>query len=200
MAKVLHEAFGIERGFMTTVHAYTGPEPARRAAPGSQACPGGCHEHRPYEHRSAQGTALVLPELRGKLDGIAMRVPVATGSVIDLVVDVSRETTVGEVSSAFRAAAQGGLRDVLVYTEDPIVSSDIVTSPASCTFDAQLTMAAANRVKVIDWYEQRVGLFEPAGGPRSSRGIHSVSEEWRARARRCPQFQRQSPLNDRVRV
>jgi glyceraldehyde 3-phosphate dehydrogenase len=158
MAKVLHEAFSIERGFMTTVHAYTQDQnlldaphkDLRRARAAAMNIV-------PTSTGAAKATALVLPEVRGKLDGIAMRVPVATGSVIDLVVDVSRETTVSEVNSAFRSAAQGSLRDVLVYTEDPIVSSDIVTSPASCTFDAQLTMATANQVKVIGWYDNEWG-------------------------------------------
>ncbi len=158
MAKVLQDSFGIERGLMTTVHAYTADQnlqdnvhkDLRRArAAGLNIVP--------TSTGAAKATALVLPELKGKLDGIAMRVPVPTGSVIDLVITAGRSVTKDEVNGAFAAAAEAGLKDVLVYTEDPIVSSDIVTSPASCTFDSLLTMAQGDQVKVVGWYDNEWG-------------------------------------------
>ena len=158
MAKVLQDAFGIERGMMTTIHAYTADQQLqdmphkdlRRARAAAL-------NIIPTSTGAAKATSLVLPELKGKLDGIAMRVPVPTGSVTDLVVTLSREAGRDEVNAAFRAAADGPLKGYLVYTEDPIVSSDIVTSPASCTFDAALTMAMGNQVKVVGWYDNEWG-------------------------------------------
>ncbi len=158
MAKVLHDAFGIDRGMMTTIHAYTADQQLqdmphkdlRRARAAAL-------NIIPTSTGAARATALVLPELKGRLDGISMRVPVPTGSVTDLVVTLSRDTTKDEVNAAFRASAEAGLKGYLVYTEDPIVSSDIVTSPASCTFDAQLTMAMGNQVKVVGWYDNEWG-------------------------------------------
>ncbi|MBA3744176.1 type I glyceraldehyde-3-phosphate dehydrogenase [Sporichthya sp.] len=158
MAKVLLENFGIEKGLMTTIHAYTNDQvildfphkDLRRAR-------GAATNIIPTSTGAARATALVLPELKGKLDGIAMRVPVPTGSVTDLVLTLSRETTKAEVNAAFQAAAEGELKGFLEYTEDPIVSSDIVTSPASCTFDSLLTMAQGNQVKVVGWYDNEWG-------------------------------------------
>jgi glyceraldehyde 3-phosphate dehydrogenase len=158
MAKVLLENFGIERGLMTTIHAYTNDQvildfphkDLRRARAAAQ-------NIIPTSTGAAKATSLVLPELKGKLDGIAMRVPVPTGSVTDLVLTLGRETTKDEVNGAFQAAAQGALKGILEYTEDPIVSSDIVTAPASCTFDASLTMAQGNQVKVVGWYDNEWG-------------------------------------------
>jgi len=158
MAKVLQDTFGIERGMMTTIHAYTADQQLqdmphkdlRRARAAALNIV-------PTSTGAAKATALVLPELKGKLDGIAMRVPVPTGSVTDLVVTLGRETTKDEVNAAYAKAAQGPMQGFLVYTEDPIVSSDIVTSPASCTFDAQLTMAMGNQVKVVGWYDNEWG-------------------------------------------
>jgi len=158
MAKVLHDAFGIDRGMMTTIHAYTADQQLqdmphkdlRRARAAAL-------NIIPTSTGAARATALVLPELKGRLDGISLRVPVPTGSVTDLVVTLSRDTTKDEVNAAFRASAEAGLKGYLVYTEDPIVSSDIVTSPASCTFDAQLTMAMGNQVKVVGWYDNEWG-------------------------------------------
>ena len=158
MAKVLQDTFGIEKGLMTTVHAYTADQnlqdmphkDLRRARAAALNIV-------PTSTGAAKATALVLPELKGKLDGIALRVPIPTGSVTDLVLTLSRETTRDEVNEAFRAASEAGLKDILVYTDDPIVSSDIVTSPASCTFDSLLTMAQGTQVKVIGWYDNEWG-------------------------------------------
>jgi glyceraldehyde 3-phosphate dehydrogenase len=158
MAKVLLENFGIVKGLMTTVHAYTqdqmlqdGPhKDLRRARAAAQNIV-------PTSTGAAKATSLVIPELKGKMDGYSLRVPVITGSITDLVVELGREATKDEVNAAFKAAAEGPLKGVLVYTEDPIVSSDIVGSPASCTFDASITMAYGNQVKVFGWYDNEWG-------------------------------------------
>ncbi len=158
MAKVLLENFGIAKGLMTTVHAYTNDQrildfphkDLRRARAAAE-------NIIPTTTGAAKATALVIPELKGKLDGIAMRVPVPTGSVTDLVVELEREVTKDEVNAAFQKAAEGELKGILEYTEDPIVSSDIVNWPASCTFDASLTMAQGKSVKVIGWYDNEWG-------------------------------------------
>jgi glyceraldehyde 3-phosphate dehydrogenase len=158
MAKVLHDSFGIVRGFMTTIHAYTNDQvildfphkDLRRARAAAQ-------NIIPTTTGAARATALVLPELKGRLDGMSMRVPVMDGSVTDLVVQVAREVTAAEVNAAYRAAAEGPLKGYLAYTSDPIVSSDIVGTPYSCTFDSLLTMAAGDQVKVIGWYDNEWG-------------------------------------------
>ncbi|MGH2530382.1 MAG: type I glyceraldehyde-3-phosphate dehydrogenase [Actinomycetota bacterium] len=159
MAKVLDDAFGIEQGFMTTIHAYTNDQrildlphsDLRRARAAAI-------NIIPTSTGAAKATGLVLPHLKGRLDGIAMRVPVPDGSVTDLVATLKREVTVEEVNAAYRAAAEGGpLAGKLVYTEDPIVSTDIVGSPASCTFDALSTMAMGNVAKVVGWYDNEWG-------------------------------------------
>jgi glyceraldehyde 3-phosphate dehydrogenase len=158
MAKVLLENFGIVKGLMTTVHAYTqdqnlqdGPhKDLRRARAAAQNIV-------PTSTGAAKATALVIPELKGKLDGYSLRVPVITGSITDLVVELGREVTKDEVNAAFAKAAEGPLKGVIVYTEDPIVSSDIVGAPASCTFDASITMAYGNQVKVFGWYDNEAG-------------------------------------------
>ena len=111
----------------------------------------------PTSTGAAKAIGLVLPELKGKLDGFALRVPVPTGSATDLTFEASRETTVEEVNAAVRAAAEGPLKGILVYTEDPIVSTDIVTDPASCIFDAGLTKVIGNQVKVVGWYDNEWG-------------------------------------------
>jgi glyceraldehyde 3-phosphate dehydrogenase len=159
MAKVIDDAFGLQQGFMTTVHAYTNDQSildlphkdlrrARAAAVNII----------PTSTGAAKATGLVLPHLKGKLDGMAMRVPVPDGSVTDLVATVSREVTVDEVNAAFRAAAESGpLAGKLVYTEDPIVSSDIVGSQASCTFDGLATMTMGNQIKAVGWYDNEMG-------------------------------------------
>ncbi len=159
MAKVLDDAFGIEQGFMTTVHAYTNDQnlldlPHSDLRRGRAAAV----NITPSSTGAAKATALVLPHLKGKMDGLAMRVPVPDGSVTDLVATLSRAATVEEVNEAFRAASlTPGLSGRLVYTEDPIVSSDIVGSDASCTFDALSTMSMGSVVKVIGWYDNEWG-------------------------------------------
>ncbi|WP_242423694.1 type I glyceraldehyde-3-phosphate dehydrogenase, partial [Frankia sp. EI5c] len=158
LAKVLDEAFGIEQGLMTTIHAYTNDQvildfphsDLRRARAAAQ-------NIIPTTTGAAKATALVLPHLKGKLDGIAMRVPVLDGSVTDLVVNLARAATKDEINAAYKAAAEGPLKGYLVYTEDPIVSSDIVGTPASCTFDSQLTMSSGTQVKVVGWYDNEWG-------------------------------------------
>ena len=158
LAKVLHEKIGIVHGLMTTIHAYTNDQvildsphkDLRRARAAAQ-------NIIPTTTGAAKATALVLPELKGKMDGMAMRVPVLDGSVTDLVAELSREVTKDEVNAAYKAAAEGPLKGYLHYTEDQIVSSDIVGSPASCTFDSSLTMAFGSQVKVIGWYDNEWG-------------------------------------------
>ena len=158
LAKVLQDSFGIVKGMMTTIHAYTNDQvildfphkDLRRARAAAQ-------NIIPTTTGAARATALVLPELAGKLDGMSMRVPVMDGSVTDLVVQLSREVTIAEVNAAYQAAADGTLKGYLRYTSDPIVSSDIVGTPYSCTFDSLLTMAAGDQVKVIGWYDNEWG-------------------------------------------
>lgn len=158
MAKVMDESFGIERGMMTTVHAYTNDQrildfphkDLRRARAAAE-------NIIPTTTGAAKATALVLPQLKGRLDGIAMRVPVPTGSVTDLVIELKRETTRDEVNAAFKKAADGQLKGIIEYTEDEIVSSDIVNQPPSCTFDSALTMVDGNQVKIIGWYDNEWG-------------------------------------------
>ncbi|MFD9484185.1 type I glyceraldehyde-3-phosphate dehydrogenase [Streptomyces sp. NPDC059991] len=159
MAKVLDENFGIVKGLMTTVHAYTNDQrildfphsDLRRARAAAE-------NIIPTTTGAAKATALVLPKLKGKLDGIAMRVPVPTGSATDLVVELEREVTKDEVNAAFKKAAEGELQGIVAYTEDPIVSSDIVGDPASCTFDSSLTMVQEGKsVKILGWYDNEWG-------------------------------------------
>jgi len=158
MAKVLQDAFGIQNGLMTTIHAYTADQnlqdnvhkDLRRARAAALNIV-------PASTGAAKATALVLPELKGKLDGFAMRVPVPTGSVTDLVVTLTRPADREQVNEAFKAASEAGLKGYLVYTDDPVVSSDIVTSPASCTFDSLLTMAQGDQVKIVGWYDNEWG-------------------------------------------
>jgi glyceraldehyde 3-phosphate dehydrogenase len=158
LAKVIDDALGIEKGLMTTIHAYTqdqnlqdGPhKDLRRARAAAQNIV-------PTSTGAAKAIGLVLPKLKGRLDGYALRVPVITGSATDLTVTVSRETTVDEVKAAYKAAADGPFKGLLTYTEDPIVSSDIVTDPASCIFDSGLTKVIGNQVKVVGWYDNEWG-------------------------------------------
>ncbi|WP_088290802.1 type I glyceraldehyde-3-phosphate dehydrogenase [Kineosporia sp. A_224] len=158
MAKVLLEEFGIVKGLMTTIHAYTNDQvildfphsDLRRARAAAT-------NIIPTTTGAARAIALVIPELKGKLDGFAMRVPIPTGSATDLTVELGRETTKDEINAAFKKAAEGSLKGYLEYTEDPIVSSDIVTSPASCTFDALLTTVQGNQAKIVGWYDNEWG-------------------------------------------
>jgi len=158
MAKVLHENFGIARGLMTTVHAYTNDQrildfphsDLRRARAAAV-------NIIPTSTGAAKATSLVLPELKGKLDGISLRVPVPVGSVTDLVVTVEKPADIATINAAFKAAAETSLKGYLQYTEDPIVSSDIVGVAASCVFDSLLTMAQGDQVKVIGWYDNEWG-------------------------------------------
>jgi glyceraldehyde 3-phosphate dehydrogenase len=158
MAKVLQDNWGIVKGLMTTIHAYTNDQPildfphkdlrrARAAAINMI----------PTSTGAAKAISLVMPELKGKLDGYAMRVPVPTGSATDLTVELEKEATAAEINAAMKAAANGPLKGFLSYTEDPIVSSDIVTDPSSCVFDAGLTKVIGNQVKVVGWYDNEWG-------------------------------------------
>jgi glyceraldehyde 3-phosphate dehydrogenase len=158
MAKVLHDAFGIEQGLMTTIHAYTGdqrlhdaphkdPRRARAAAISMV----------PTTTGAAKATSLALPEMQGRLDGYAMRVPVPSGSATDLTLLLSTEVTKDEVNAAMKAAADGPLQGILEYTEDPIVSVDIIGNPHSCIFDSGVTIAAGKMVKVLGWYDNEMG-------------------------------------------
>jgi glyceraldehyde 3-phosphate dehydrogenase len=159
MAKVLHETWGIERGFMTTIHAYTNdqqvldlPHPDLRRARAAAI------NLIPTSTGAARAIGLVLPELKGKVDGISVRAPVPTGSITDFVVSLKREASVDEINGAFLAAATTGpLAPYLVYTDEPLVSTDIIHSPASCTFDSSLTMAGGNFAKVFGWYDNEWG-------------------------------------------
>jgi len=158
MAKVLLENFGIVKGLMTTVHAFTNDQVTldfphkdlRRARAASL-------NIIPTSTGAAKATALVIPELKGKLDGTSLRVPVPTGSITDLVVTLERDVTVEEVNAAFQKASEGSLKGILQYTEDPIVSSDIVNSPFSTIFDSLMTMVQGNQVKIFGWYDNEWG-------------------------------------------
>jgi len=158
LAKVMLDNFGIERGLMTTVHAYTadqnlqdGPHSDLRRARAAAV------NIIPTSTGAAKALGLVIPELVGKLDGYALRVPVPTGSITDLTITVSRPVTVAEVNAAYKAAAEGPLKGILSYTEDPIVSSDIVGDPHSSIFDAGLTKVIGDQVKVASWYDNEWG-------------------------------------------
>jgi glyceraldehyde 3-phosphate dehydrogenase len=158
MAKVLQDNWGIVKGLMTTIHAYTNDQvildfPHKdlrrsRAAATNMI---------PTSTGAAKAISLVMPELKGKLDGYAMRVPVPTGSATDLTVELAKEATAAEINAAMKAAANGPLKGFLSYTEDPIVSSDIVTDPSSCIFDAGLTKVIGNQVKIVGWYDNEWG-------------------------------------------
>ena len=158
MVKVLQENFGIESGYMTTCHAYTNDQslldaahkdPRRaRSAPNNIV---------PASTGAARTAAVIYPDLEGKIDGMALRVPVPDGSITDFVARVSRETSVEEVNEAFRTAAEGELKGVMEYADAPLVSSDIVGNPASCVFDSQLTMSTGQNVKVLGWYDNEWG-------------------------------------------
>jgi len=159
VAKVLVDNFGVESGYMTTVHAYTNDQrildfPHKdlrraRAAAGNII---------PTSTGAAKAIGLVIPELKGKLDGIAMRVPVMDGSVVDLVAVLSKEVSAADINAAVKAAAGGALKGILEYTEDPIVSSDVIGNPASSIFDAKITMTMGKMCKVVSWYDNEWGF------------------------------------------
>lgn len=160
VAKVLNDNFGIVRGFMTTVHAYTadqnlldGPhKDLRRARAAAVAII-------PTTTGAAKALALVLPELKGKLDGVALRVPVTTGSIVDLTCELSKEVTVQAINDAMKKAASGEMKGILQYTEDPIVSADVIHNPYSSIFDALSTMVMGkNLVKIFSWYDNEWGF------------------------------------------
>ncbi|HEY3610218.1 MAG TPA: type I glyceraldehyde-3-phosphate dehydrogenase, partial [Pseudonocardiaceae bacterium] len=158
LAKVVHEAFTIERGLMTTIHAYTQDQNLQDAPHKDlRRARAAAINVVPTSTGAAKAIGLVLPELNGKLDGYALRVPVPTGSVTDLTVDVSRDTSVDEVNAALKAAADGPLKGILRYSDAPIVSADIVNDPASCIFDAPLTKVIGSQVKVVGWYDNEWG-------------------------------------------
>ncbi|MEJ7628218.1 MAG: type I glyceraldehyde-3-phosphate dehydrogenase [Nocardioidaceae bacterium] len=158
LAKVLNDEFGIVRGLMTTIHAYTadqnlqdGPHKDMRRARAAAL------NVVPTSTGAAKAIGLVMPELKGKLDGYALRVPVPTGSATDLTVDLEREASVDEINAAYQAAADGPLKGYLKYTSDPIVSSDIVTDPHSCVYDSGLTKVIGSQAKVVGWYDNEWG-------------------------------------------
>jgi glyceraldehyde 3-phosphate dehydrogenase len=159
LAKVIDDAFGIEKGLMTTIHAYTqdqnlqdGPHKDKRRARAAAL------NVVPTSTGAAKAIGLVMPHLNGKLDGYSLRVPVPTGSITDLTVELRKEVSVDEVNAAYKAAADAGpLKGYLRYSDDPIVSSDIVTDPASCIYDAPLTKVIGNQVKVFGWYDNEWG-------------------------------------------
>jgi len=158
MAKVLHDSFGLIQGFMTTIHAYTGDQmlldgphkDLRRARSAAISIV-------PTSTGAARTAGVVIPELAGRLDGVAVRVPVEDGSLTDLAAVLGRDVTVDEVNGAFAAAAENGLAGVLHYSTDPLVSRDIIGDPASCVFDSGLTQAAGSLVKVFGWYDNEWG-------------------------------------------
>jgi glyceraldehyde 3-phosphate dehydrogenase len=158
LAKVLHDTFTIEQGFMTTIHAYTNDqrildlphEDLRRARAAAI-------NLIPTSTGAARAIGLVMPELKGKVDGVAIRAPVSTGSIVDLVVRVARETSVEEVNETFRRAADGPLEGILQYSDEPLVSTDVAGSQYSCIFDSDLTMVNGNLVKVFGWYDNEWG-------------------------------------------
>ncbi len=158
MVKVLQDSFGIESGYMTTIHAYTNDQslldaahkdPRRaRSAPNNII---------PASTGAARTAAVIYPDLEGRIDGMALRVPVPDGSITDFVARVSRETSIEEVNEAFRTAAEGELADIMEFADAPLVSSDIVGNPSSCVFDSQLTMSTGQNVKVLGWYDNEWG-------------------------------------------
>jgi glyceraldehyde 3-phosphate dehydrogenase len=158
MVKVLHDAFGVEQGFMTTIHAYTGDQmlldgphkDLRRARSAAASIV-------PTTTGAARATGLVIPALAGKLDGVAVRVPVEDGSLTDLAVVLGQEVTAEAVNRAFAAAASGALNGILRYSTDPIVSRDVIGDSASCVFDSPLTQASGTLVKVFGWYDNEWG-------------------------------------------
>lgn len=163
MAKVLDDTFGLEKGYITTIHAYTqdqllqdGPHSDLRRARAAAV------NIVPTSTGAAKAVGLVLPQLSGKLDGVAMRVPVPDGSLTDLTAILKRDATIAEINAAMKAASEGPMKGILEYTTDPIVSSDIVGNPHSCIFDAGQTLVMGNLVKVVGWYDNEYGYSSRA--------------------------------------
>ena len=158
LVKVLDDAFGIEGGLMTTIHAYTGDQ-ALVDGPHSdlRRARGAAINIIPTSTGAARATSLVMESMKGKLDGTSLRVPVPTGSVTDFVANLKKPATVEEINAAYKKAAEGELKGILEYTDEPIVSSDIVTNPHSCVFDSGLTMSMGTMVKVLGWYDNEWG-------------------------------------------
>jgi glyceraldehyde 3-phosphate dehydrogenase len=155
---VLHDAFAIERGFMTTVHAYTAAQPVLDAPHRDmRRARAAAINLIPTTTGATRALGTVLPELGGKIDAIAIRAPVAVGSLVDLVVELGCPVERNRVNAVFRSAAEGPLRGILRYADEPLVSSDIVRSPYSCIFDSQLTMARGSLAKVFGWYDNEWG-------------------------------------------
>ncbi len=158
MAKVLDENFGIDRGYITTIHAYTADQrlqdaphrDLRRARAAAVSIV-------PTSTGAAKAVGLVLPHLKGKLDGVAMRVPIPDGSLTDLTVILKKEATAEQINEAMKKASEGSMKGILEYTEDPIVSVDIIGNPHSCIFDSQMTSANGNLAKVVGWYDNEAG-------------------------------------------
>jgi glyceraldehyde 3-phosphate dehydrogenase len=158
MVKVLHDAFGVEQGFMTTVHSYTNDQnlldlphkDLRRARAAAMSII-------PTTTGAARAIGQIIPDLKGKIDGTSLRVPTPTGSITDLVAQLKREATIQEINDAFKSAANGPMKGILYYTEDPIVTADIVHDPHSCIFDSQMTMSMGKTIKVFGWYDNEWG-------------------------------------------
>lgn len=158
MAKVLHENFGIKSGYITTVHAYTADQNLKDAPHKDlRRARAAAYSIIPTTTGAAKAVALVLPELKGRLDGVAMRVPIPDGSLTDFTVILQKETTINEINAAMKKAALGPMKGILEYTEDPIVSIDIIGNPHSCIFDAGLTAVNGTLVKIVGWYDNEAG-------------------------------------------
>ncbi|RIJ34252.1 type I glyceraldehyde-3-phosphate dehydrogenase [Pontibacter oryzae] len=163
MAKVLDDTFGIEKGYITTVHAYTADQNLQDAPHSDlRRARAAAYSIIPTSTGAAKAVGLVLPHLQGKLDGVAMRVPIPDGSLTDLTVVLKKPATKEEINAAMKKAAEGDMKGVLEYTEDPIVSIDIVGNPHSCIFDAELTSANETLVKVVGWYDNETGYSNRA--------------------------------------
>lgn len=163
MAKVLDDTFGIEKGYITTVHAYTADQNLQDAPHKDlRRARAAAYSIIPTSTGAAKAVGLVLPHLQGKLDGVAMRVPIPDGSLTDLTVVLKKPATKEEINAAMKKAAEGDMKGVLEYTEDPIVSIDIVGNPHSCIFDAEMTSANETLVKVVGWYDNETGYSNRA--------------------------------------
>jgi glyceraldehyde 3-phosphate dehydrogenase len=158
VVKVLNDAFGVERGFMNTIHSYTNDQRILDAPHSDlRRARSAAVSQIPTTTGAAKAVGKVIPELKGKLDGLAVRVPTPTGSLVDFVAVLKKEVTKEEVNAAIKKAAEGSMKGILEYTEDPIVSVDIIHNPHSSIFDAQSTMVNGNMVKVLSWYDNEWG-------------------------------------------